>query len=119
MRKNSFSLSLLVSLFLLLGIVFSAGISGGEVESDSTQVSLKILPIKIPLNIEFAGERVPLEITDVKERMDKELTVNTYWQSNSLQMFKISPRAFPEIEKILKQEGVPADFKYSVTEQGS
>jgi hypothetical protein len=55
---------------------------------------------------------VPVELADVKERLDREMLVNTYWHSNSLQMFKVSTRYMPEIEKILKQEGVPDDFKY-------
>ena len=117
MFQNSFSLSVLVSVFVLLGFVFSAGISSipdnsDNGETDSSGVMLRVHPIKIPLNIEFAGERMPLEINDVKERMDRELLINTYWHSSSLQMFKVEYRYFPEIEKILKQEGVPDDFKY-------
>ncbi|MDX2002380.1 MAG: lytic transglycosylase domain-containing protein [Chitinophagales bacterium] len=123
MARNSFSLSLIVSVFVLLAFVFSAGISSeglvGSGQTDSTQVALKILPIKIPMNVEFAGERVPLEQNDVKERFDRELLVNTYWHSNSLQMFKQSAKALPIIEKILKEEGVPDDFKYlAIAESG-
>jgi membrane-bound lytic murein transglycosylase D len=117
MTRNPFSFSLLVSVFVLLGFIFSAGISSdvmgdGGMQSDSSQVALKILPIKVPLNIEFATERLPLELPDVKERLDRELLVNTYWHSNSLLMFKQAARIMPVIEKILKEEGVPDDFKY-------
>ena len=49
---------------------------------------------------------------DLRERMDKELLVNTYWQSNTILMIKRAHKFFPQIEKILKEEGVPDDFKY-------
>jgi hypothetical protein len=44
--------------------------------------------------------------------MDRELLVNTYWQSNGLLLFKRSYRYFPVIEPILKSYGIPDDFKY-------
>jgi hypothetical protein len=51
--------------------------------------------------------------------MDRELLVNTYWQSNGLLMFKRAKKYFPIIEPILKKNGVPDDFKYlAVIESG-
>jgi membrane-bound lytic murein transglycosylase D len=73
---------------------------------------IKFTPVKLPDEIDFAGEPMPLKIADVKERFDRELLVNTYWHSNSFQLFKNAYRYFPVIEKILKEEGVPDDFKY-------
>ncbi len=72
----------------------------------------KFSPVKIPGNVDFAGEKVPLNIFDVHERLDRELLVNTYWHSNTFQNFKNAYRYFPVIEKILAEEGVPDDFKY-------
>lgn len=70
-------------------------------------------------DLEFAGEKVPLENPDIKERMDRELLVNTYWQSNGLLLIKRAHKYFPLIEPILKEEGVPEDFKYlAVIESG-
>ena len=60
----------------------------------------------------FAGEEVPLNLIDVREKLDRELHVNTYWQSNTLFFIKRTHRWFPVIESILKNEGVPNDFKY-------
>jgi len=79
----------------------------------------EIHAVKTPAHLEFAGERVPLEIDDVKNRVDRELHVNTYWQSNSLLLFKRANRYFPIIEPILQEQGVPDDFKYlAVIESG-
>ncbi len=66
----------------------------------------------IPGNLEFVGEKVPLERYEVRESLDRELLVNAYWQSNILLYCKRAYRYFPVIEPILKEEGLPDDFKY-------
>lgn len=68
--------------------------------------------LPIPDEMEFAGEKVPLEDTDVYRRMDRELLVNAYWQSNGLLMLKRAYESFPVIEPILERYGIPDDFKY-------
>lgn len=83
-----------------------------EFESRETRVEMRVLAIKVPDELYFAGERVPLEIFDVRERLDRELLVNTYWHSNTLQLMKLANRYFPTIEFILHQHGMPDDFKY-------
>jgi len=79
----------------------------------------KIVSLPMPENLDFAGETVPLSDPDVYERMDRELLVNTYWQSNALLLMKRANKYFPVIEPILKEEGIPDDFKYlAVIESG-
>lgn len=78
----------------------------------NTDKHYKVKALKIPKKLYFAGERVPLENPDIKERVDRELLVNTYWQSNGLLMFKRAHKYFPVIEAILKEENIPDDFKY-------
>jgi hypothetical protein len=65
-----------------------------------------------PLEVDFAGEKAPLQITDVKERFDRELLINANLHSSTLLIIKRANRAFPIIEPILAQYGVPDDFKY-------
>ena len=78
-----------------------------------------VYALQVPENLDFAGEPVPLKNPDIYERMDKELLVNTYWQSNGLLMFKRAKKYFPIIEPILKKHGIPEDFKYlAVIESG-
>ncbi len=89
--------------------------TSGKVSVDSSgndENNYKIKALKIPENLSFAGEKVQLNKTDVKERIDRELLVNTYWQSNALLWFKRTNKYFPVIEPILKEKGVPDDFKY-------
>ncbi|PNQ72439.1 murein transglycosylase [Hanstruepera neustonica] len=78
-----------------------------------------VYALQVPENLDFAGEPMPLNNPDILERMDRELLVNTYWQSNGLLMFKRANKYFPVIEPILKKNGVPDDFKYlAVIESG-
>lgn len=79
--------------------------------NDQGQAS-KVYALKLPEILDFADEIVPIEFPDIKERFDKELLVNTYWQSNMLLLLKRANKYFPLIEKILEEEGVPDDFKY-------
>ena len=79
----------------------------------------KIYAIPIPEKMDFAGEKVPLSNPDIKERMDRELLVNTYWQSNGLLLIKRANKYFPIIEPLLEKYGIPDDFKYlAVAESG-
>lgn len=79
---------------------------------DVIRDSYRIYSLPIPDDLSFAGEAVPIDQDDVRERFDRELLVNSYWHSNTLLSIKRSSRWFPVIEPILKEEGVPDDFKY-------
>ena len=79
----------------------------------------KIYTLNLPTDIDFANEKVPIQLIDVAEKLDRELLVNTYWQSNGFLLMKRVNRWFPIIEPILKEQGVPNDFKYlAVIESG-
>lgn len=67
---------------------------------------------EIPTKLSFAGEEVPMKLVDVRERFERELYVNVYWQSNMILLMKRSGKYLPTIEKILREQGVPDDFKY-------
>ncbi|EON79105.1 Membrane-bound lytic murein transglycosylase D precursor [Lunatimonas lonarensis] len=67
---------------------------------------------QLPERMDFAGEAVPLHQPDVYERLERELYVNAYWESNTVLMMKRAGRFFPVIERILADNGIPDDFKY-------
>ena len=78
-----------------------------------------IFAVDIPTELDFAGEPVPLDQQDIWESLDREILVNTYWQSQTLLYIKRANRYFPTIEKILKKNNIPDDFKYlAVAESG-
>jgi len=87
--------------------------------SKETVVKDKIELVGLPTEIDFAGEAAPLTIVDVRERLDREMIINTNLHSSTTLIFKRASRAFPVIEPILKKYGVPDDFKYlAVIESG-
>ncbi len=75
--------------------------------------------LPMPAYLEFAGERVPLENPDIMERMDRELHVNTYWQSNMIILMKRANKHFPRIEALLAEHNLPDDFKYLAVAESS
>lgn len=98
-------------------------ISGGLVFGISGVAKDKLLhqgtSMYFPANIDFAGENTPLQITDVKERLDRELLVNANLDATTALIIKRANRVFPVIEPILAKYGVPDDFKYlAVIESG-
>jgi hypothetical protein len=78
----------------------------------SMSKNYRIFTPPIPDSISFAGERVPLENQMVREYFDRELTINTFWHTNTILSIKRASRWFPVIEPILKENNIPDDFKY-------
>lgn len=89
---------------------------GTDLSADSygamTSVPGTVVSFGLPEKITFAGDSVPLNIPDVKERLDKELHINTYLHGSTIFLMKRAHRWLPQIDSILKDEGIPADFKY-------
>lgn len=113
-KKVLYSLLGIISLAIVLKL-FSYAVDpdgGSRIQAIDSTKSFSVFSIEIPRKVDFAGERVPLEIIDVYERLDRELLVNTYWQSQTLLFHKRAYKYFPVIEPILKKYGVPDDFKY-------
>jgi len=124
--NNSVKILGLVAIIIISSLLIFASKTKTVEESNKTNESDKntsetyqIRALKVPLNLEFSGEHVPTEKADIKERIDRELLVNTYWQSNGLLLFKRTHKYFPIIEPILEKNGIPNDFKYlAVIESG-
>ena len=66
----------------------------------------------LPDSLWFAGERVPMERTYVREMFDRELHINTYWHNNTIFLIKRANRWLPQMKPILEKNEVPADFMY-------
>lgn len=123
-KPSKYFLSLLVIPLALFGAIQLFSFSKDEVgETEEDQRSFnedyRIYAVNIPKDISFANESVPVQLIDVNEKLDRELLVNTYWQSNTLLYLKRAHKYFPIIEPILKAHGIPDDFKYlAVIESG-
>ncbi len=116
-KKIYKALQILVIPLIITGIIF---VVLSFIESEDEGISFKekfqrdysVYSLEIPDTLYFAGEMVPLEHFDVREALDRELLVNTYWQSHTLLLIKRANRYFPRIERILNENNVPEDFKY-------
>jgi len=87
----------------------SATILPGEVPPDSI---LFIKPYRLPENVTFAGEEMPLDNFDTKESLDREILTSAYRHSSTILIIKRANRYLPVIERILKKNEIPDDFKY-------
>lgn len=129
MQIYSISLSLVMTVFLFasfhqkdpstLRLAQGKPSSGSGKTEDITMTGVTtgalpqvITSIDLTKEYDFAGEAVPKNNFDALERLDRELSVNSYWEANTLINLKASVRYFSVIEPILARYGVPDDFKY-------
>jgi membrane-bound lytic murein transglycosylase D len=97
-------LSLFVAIIVISLILINATTSKTETKKGT--------PSYFPNEVDFAGEKTPLTIPDVKERLDRELLINANLHSSTILILKRANRFFPIIEPILAKNNVPDDFKY-------
>jgi membrane-bound lytic murein transglycosylase D len=132
LQSKNFAIILsLMSVFFVLGYiryadnkikeVLEASHRGARIEQgimapadldESAMQPLPAISYNLPEKISFAGEVVPLDIPDVRERLDKELHINTYWHNNTIFLIKRANRWLPQIQAILRMHNIPDDFKY-------
>lgn len=73
-----------------------------------------IKSFQLPEEVTFAGERMPLENFDTKESLEREVLTSAYRHSSTILIIMRAHRYLPLIEKILKKNNIPEDFKYLV-----
>lgn len=127
MRQTIFGFSLGITTMAMLFLFLSnhpTGDSSASEAAASSDATERVLPqiVKPPQLADaysFAGEPLDMQNEDVRERLERELLRNVYFQSNTLLLIKRSTRFFPSIERILAEEGMPNDLKYlAVAESG-
>ena len=104
---------------LIAGFAFKSSDKTEPVIVDQNRLMYKWYPPQIPATMTFAGESVPLDRWEVRDRLDRELLVNYYGHSSTLYILKLAGRVFPEIEKRLKANGLSDDFKYLCVAESS
>jgi membrane-bound lytic murein transglycosylase D len=72
----------------------------------------RVATMPLPEKISFAGENVPLDNEDVKERLEREIIHNSYKLSATLLILKREGRWKKQIQAILRENEVPEDFFY-------
>ncbi len=90
-----------------------------EKESAKSEVPCCVTSPEVPSRVTFAGEEIDLHRYDLHERMDRELMTFTYMHTSTMLSLKRANRYFPVIEPILKECGIPDDFKYLAVVESS
>ncbi len=113
-------IAVFLSLTAICIISYGLFINSGTLEPQPAKpTQLFNSPVEIPASMVFAGETISLKNFDVRESLDRELLVNSYFQSQTILYLKRSVRYFHLIEPILKKNNIPDDFKYlSLAESG-
>lgn len=101
--------SLAVNVVLVLMILASAT---PDDKNNAAKPEIRYESVYMPKKVSFAGEPMPLDLYYVKEALERELLSNAYFHSQTIRFIKMAPRFFPVIEPILREHGIPDDFKY-------
>ncbi len=116
-RKTIFTaFTIIFSALVILSVVF--GFKGfgrnSRIITDPFDTAYSIQSFRIPENVTFAGERMPLENFDTRESLEREILTSAYRHSSTIMIIKRANRYLPVIEKILEENHIPDDFKYLV-----
>ncbi|MFZ9760996.1 MAG: lytic transglycosylase domain-containing protein [Candidatus Kapaibacteriota bacterium] len=68
--------------------------------------------VPFPETLTFCGEKVPLDIPEVRERAEREFYLNLQTPGQLILYIKRAGRFFPLFEQMFKEEHVPDDLKY-------
>lgn len=112
MTKRIISYTLAIVGVLSTLILVSSIVPGDSAKNNTDSTFVVSRQIYIPDAVYLFGERVPLEFYDVYESLERELLVNTFYQSQTTQILKYKHRYFPLIDSVLKANGIPEDFRY-------
>jgi membrane-bound lytic murein transglycosylase D len=116
-RKMILTASVLAGIIIIFLFVTQSSKVFGSTHVNENPRSDSIYTIKsfrLPDNVTFAGEEMPLDNFDTKESLEREILISAYRHSSTILIIKRANRYFPVIEKILNENNIPDDFKYLV-----
>jgi hypothetical protein len=113
-RKTILTASILVSTIIIIFLIAQSfyGFTATPSEKILQDTFYLNKPYKLPVNVTFAGEKMPLDNFDTRESLERELLTSAYRHSSTMLIIKRANRYLPAIEKILKKNDIPDDFKY-------
>ena len=105
---------LFLSVLVFLSCNNSSGLKSLEMSEDVRMQNLTtfLSQLQIPDSLDFCGEKIPMEIDEVRERVEREFYLVLQNPGQVMLYFKRSGKYFPVFEKILKELNLPEDLKY-------
>jgi hypothetical protein len=110
--KHEIRFFIFIALAFASGMFMYATLTDDDKQKQEFEQNYRIYSLPIPQKVSFAGVNIPLKEYDVAERYDREILTNVYWQSQTLMLLKRSQRFLPTIDRILRENNIPSDFKY-------
>ena len=92
------------------GLLLASKVFGASLEQ--TDLIFLVSSLKAMDNLELCGETVPLEIQDVRERLEKEFLLTLWYRPQVILWLKRSQRYLPSIEAMLEKNMMPDDLKF-------
>ncbi len=111
-NKGKIAYILAGTLFAIVTLALLGNAKSDKFNLPYSQIPYCVVSPKPPTETLFAGEKIDLTRQDRRERLDREILAFTYSHINTLLQIKRANRLFPIVEPILKECGVPDDFKY-------
>ncbi|MBE9521071.1 MAG: transglycosylase SLT domain-containing protein [Proteobacteria bacterium] len=101
-------------LFFIFILLVPNGRALGQPDTEIPAATLPSLisATRIEGPLGFCGEKVPLEIPEVRERLEKEMLLILWNRPQVILWLKRANRYFPYIENTLAQHNLPEDLKY-------
>ena len=116
-RKSALTALVLIGTIIII-LSIAQGFKGfnniPEKENPSIDTIYSIRSFKLPDNVIFAGDEMPLDNFDTRESLEREILISAYRHSSTILIIKRANRYLPMIEKILRKNNIPDDFKYLV-----
>ncbi|MGC1392109.1 MAG: lytic transglycosylase domain-containing protein [Bacteroidales bacterium] len=116
-RKTALTASVLTGSAIIILLIAQSfkGIDNNPSESRQRLDTIyNIKSFKLPDEVTFAGEKMPLDNFDTRESLEREILTSAYRHSSTILIIKRANRYLPLIERILKKNNIPDDFKYLV-----
>ncbi len=101
----------LLIIFLLISCKETKEVACQQQTSESEYIHF-LSTIKLPTQLDFCGEMIPLDIPEVRERAEREFYILLQQPGQIILYLKRSGKYFSMFERILKEENVPDDLKY-------
>lgn len=100
----------IISLVAFVILLPATPVGGASVEEIDSSSLISFLKLSGPMD--FCGEPVPIEESEVRERFEKAFLLTLWNRPQVILWLKRARRYLPEIEKILEEKGMPSDLKY-------
>ncbi len=112
MFANKRRLIIVIGLTLLFGAGYLREAIWSQSPAPGPSIPYVVPYFAPPEQLELCGEPAPLEVPEVKERLDREFTIVVHSHAQVYLWLKRMQRYFPWLEKEIARHGLPSDLKY-------